>query len=104
GAAGEHDRVDPLRLTGGEHPSAVRADAAPGEQPAGGGQIAAARLNRTLPEVFVEYVGHQIVEVAVAGEQVGDRGVAVAVFRLRGGDLRVGGDPLVAALGSQEFE
>ncbi len=102
--AGQHHRVDLLGLAAGEQPGAVGADAVPGEEGGGEGQVGAGGRDGALPEVLVEQDRHGVVDVAVGRHEVGECGVAVAVRGLGGGDLLVEVQGRVAALGSEEVE
>lgn len=73
-----------------------------GEEGPGEGEVTAARGEGAVVVVVVQDGVDGVVEVAVAGDEVGQGGVAVAVERFGRGDGGVGAEAGVAGFGAEE--
>ncbi len=82
---------------------AVGAHAVARQEGAGQDQVPAAGRERAVGVVVLQDGLDRVLQVAVAGDEVGQGGVAVAVLGLGGGDHRVGVEAGVAGLAAQEL-
>jgi len=102
GATGERDHIHLLDLAPGKQSFPAGALAMAGEEAAGTSQLRSPPGQGALPEGVRQPACDGVLHVAVAGHEVGQGGVAVAVLGLRGGDDGVEVQRAVATLRAEE--
>ena len=78
--AGQHDRVHSLGVGAAEQPPPVHPQPVLGQEQPGQGEVAAARLDGAVRVVVVQHPVDRVLQVAVAGDEMGDGSVTVALL------------------------
>src|SRR5580698_1233799 len=101
-AAGQHDRVDALGVASRHQPRAVEAHAVTGEEASGQGELGAAHRDGAVADVVIKHATDRVFQVAVARQEMSERGVAVTVLGFGGRDYLIASDLWASTLGPQE--